>query len=98
VVAGQRIGCNMISAITNRGAGAFMVFQGKFQHPAFIEFMNCLLRQVKGKLYLIVNGHLVHRSGVAKRFVADDAGGAFARSACRAIAPNGTRTSCSIRM
>src|SRR5258708_34241279 len=26
---GQRFGCNMISAITNRGALAFMVFQGK---------------------------------------------------------------------
>src|SRR3989304_1763260 len=44
---GQRFGCNMISAITNRGALAFMVFQGKFQHPGFIEFMKRLLRQVK---------------------------------------------------
>src|SRR5712692_4936679 len=70
---GQRFGCNMISAITNRGALAFMVFQGKFQNPVFIEFMKRLLRQVKGKLYLIVDGHPVHRSVVAQRFVADHA-------------------------
>ena len=38
---GQRFGCNMISAITNRGALAFMVFQGKFQNPVFIE---CVFR------------------------------------------------------
>lgn len=70
---GQRFGCNMISAITNRGALAFMVFQGKFQNPVFIAFMQRLLRQVKGKLYLIVDGHPVHRSVIAKRFVADNA-------------------------
>ena len=70
---GQRFGCNMISAITNRGALAFMVFQGKFQNPVFIEFMKRLLRQIKGKLYLIVDGHPVHRSVAAKRFVADHA-------------------------
>jgi transposase len=70
---GQRFGCNMISAITNRGALAFMVFQGKFQNPVFIEFMKRLLRQVKGKLYLIVDGHPVHRSVAAKCFVRDNA-------------------------
>ena len=70
---GQRFGCNMISAITNRGALAFMVFQGKFQNPVFIEFMKRLLRQVKGKLYLIVDGHPVHRSVAAKCFVKDNA-------------------------
>jgi transposase len=70
---GQRFGCNMISAITNRGALAFMVFQGKFQNPVFIEFMKRLLRQVKGKLYLIVDGHPVHRSLAAKRFVTHNA-------------------------
>lgn len=70
---GQRFGCNMISAITNRGALAFMVFQGKFQNPVFIEFMKRLLKQVKGNIYLIVDGHPVHRSAAAKKFVAENA-------------------------
>lgn len=59
---GQRFGCNMISAITNRDALAFMVFQRKFQNPVFVEFLKRLLRQAEGKLYLIVDGHPVHRS------------------------------------
>lgn len=70
---GQRFGCNMISAITNRGALAFMVFEGKFQNPVFIEFMKRMLKHIKGKIYLIVDGHPVHRSVAAKKFIADNA-------------------------
>jgi transposase len=67
---GQRFGCNMISAITNRGHLAFMVFQGKFGGPLFVDFMQRLLKQSTTKVYLIVDGHPVHRSRAAKDFVA----------------------------
>ena len=67
---GQRFGCNMISAITNRGHLAFMVFQGKFDGRLFVQYMRRLLQQATGKLYLIVDGHPVHRSVVARDFVA----------------------------
>ena len=67
---GQRFGCNMISAITNRGHLAFMVFQGKFDGRLFVQFMRRLLQQATGKLYLIVDGHPVHRSVVARDLVA----------------------------
>ena len=66
---GQRFGCNMISAITNRGHLAFMVFQGKFDGRLFVQFMQRLLKQAAGKVYLIVDGHPVHRSILAKEFV-----------------------------
>jgi transposase len=66
---GQRFGCNMISAITNKGALAFMVFSGKFHAAVFVEFLRRLLKQAKGKIYLIVDGHPVHRSRYAKQFV-----------------------------
>jgi transposase len=66
---GQRVGCNMISAITNKGALAFMVFQGKFKAPVFVAFMKRLLKQLAGRIYLIVDGHPVHKSGEARRFV-----------------------------
>lgn len=36
---GQRFGCHMISAITNKGALAFMVFEGKFKVPVFVAFL-----------------------------------------------------------
>jgi len=67
---GQRFGCSMISAITNKGALAFMVFQGKFKAPVFAEFLKRLLKQMDGRIYLIVDGHPVHRSGAATRFAA----------------------------
>lgn len=66
---GQRFGCNMISAITNKGALAFMVFEGKFKASVFVEFLARLLKQAQGKLYLIVDGHPVHRSLIVKTFV-----------------------------
>ena len=67
---GQRFGCNMISAITNKGALAFMVFTGKFVASIFVAFMRRLLKQAKGAVYLIVDGHPVHKSRLAKEFVA----------------------------
>lgn len=70
---GQRFGCSMISAITNRGALAFMVFEGKFHNAVFIDFMKRLLKQAKDKIFLIVDGHPVHRSAAAKKFVAENA-------------------------
>jgi transposase len=67
---GQRFGCNMISAITNKGALAFMVFEGKFNASVFVAFLQRLLKQIAGKIYLIVDGHPVHKSGKATRVVA----------------------------
>lgn len=66
---GQRFGCNMISAITNKGALAFMVFQGRFRAPVFVQFLTRLLKSVRRRIYLIVDGHPVHRSAVVTRFV-----------------------------
>jgi transposase len=70
---GQRFGCNMISAITNRGELAFMVFHGRFDAQLFSRFMQRLLKQAAGKLYLIVDGHPVHRSVTARKFVSANA-------------------------
>jgi transposase len=70
---GQRFGCNMISAITNRGGLAFMVFEGSFNNAVFIDFLKRLLKPAQGKIYLIVDGHPVHRSAAAKKFVAENA-------------------------
>ncbi len=67
---GQRFGCSMISATTNRGQLAFRVFHGTFRAAMFVDFMRRLRPQSAGKVYLIVDGHPVHRSRVAKAFVA----------------------------
>jgi len=67
---GQRFGCNMISAITNRGRLHFMVFEEEFRAPVFLRFLERLLRQIRRKIFLIVDGHPVHRSRVAKAWFA----------------------------
>ena len=64
---GKRFGCNMISAITNRGARSFMVFEGKFKNATFIEFMKRLIRHATRKVYLIADGHPVHQSVAVRR-------------------------------
>jgi transposase len=70
---GPRFGCNMISAITNRGKLSFMVFEGRFKNATFIEFMKRMLKQATRKIYLIVDRHPVHRSVAVRQFVADNA-------------------------
>jgi transposase len=68
---GQRFGCNMISAITNRGRLRFMVFKHRFTAEVFLKFLRRLIRQTGRKALLILDSHPVHRSGRVKRFVAD---------------------------
>jgi len=69
---GQRFNCNMISALTNRGELSFMVFKERFTAAVFIVFLARLLRLAKAtgrsKVFLIVDGHPVHRSLKVRRW------------------------------
>ena len=60
-VPGRRFGCNVISALTNKGEMSFMVFDGRFQAEQFIGFCERLIKQSPSKAFLIVDGHSVHR-------------------------------------
>jgi len=66
---GRRFGCQMISAITNQGHLNFMVFHRRFQSAVFIEFLRRLIRQAKRMVFLIVDGHPVHKSGKVKKWL-----------------------------
>ena len=66
---GMRFRCNMISSVTNRGRLNFMVFNKRFQAEVFVEFLRRLVRQAKGKVFLIVDRHPVHRSKKVKRWL-----------------------------
>lgn len=67
---GQRFGCNMISAVTNRGQLNFMVFKKRFSAEVLMDFLQRLIRQSQRKVFLIVDGHPVHRSAKVKDWVA----------------------------
>lgn len=68
-VTGKRFGCSMISAITNQGKLAFMIYRERFTSQVLIKFMRRLLRQNAGKIFLILDNHPVHRSRVVKEWV-----------------------------
>jgi len=66
---GARFGCNMISAITNRGKLNFMVFKERFEAEVFKEFLGRLVRQSDNKVFIIVDRHPVHRSLKVKHWL-----------------------------
>ena len=66
---GRRFGCQMISAITNRGHLLFLVYKERFTARVFLHFLRRLVRQVGRRAFLIVDGHPVHRSAEVKRWV-----------------------------
>jgi len=66
---GQRFGCNMISAITNRGRLNFMVFNKRFRIEIFMDFLKRMVCQTRRKVFLIVDRHPVHRSRKSKEWL-----------------------------
>jgi transposase len=71
---GARFGLNLISAISPRGQLRFMCREGRLSASVFIEFLERLLLNQPAPIFLIVDGHPVHRSAAVKRFVAAQAG------------------------
>jgi transposase len=73
---GQRFRCNMISSITNRGRLAFMIFRQRFTARVFLNFLRRLLRltrKTRRKVFLIADGHPVHKSRLVNRWLAEHA-------------------------
>ncbi len=70
-VPGRRFGCSMISSISNRGTLRFMVFTERFTARVMIRFLKRLLKQMTGNVFLVADGHPVHRSSAVKKFVAE---------------------------
>lgn len=68
---GQRFSCHMISTVTNRGTLRFMVFKKRFTTDVFLQFLKRLIRGAQQKIYLIVDGHPVHKSRAARRWLAE---------------------------
>jgi transposase len=71
---GQRFRCNMISSITNRGRLAFMIFRQRFTARVFLNFLGRLVRltrKTRRKVFLIVDGHPVHKSRSVSRWLAE---------------------------
>jgi len=66
---GKRFSCHMVSTVTNRGTLRFMIFKERFKADVFVRFLRRLIKSSKRKVYLIVDGHPVHKSGKVKKWV-----------------------------
>lgn len=65
---GARFSLNMISAVTAKGLLRFSTFNGSLTADKFIEFCKRLLADTDGPVFLVVDGHPVHRSKKVKAF------------------------------
>jgi len=66
---GSRHSLNLVSAISAKGSMRFMTVNGKMTADLFIEFLKRLLKNQNSPVFLIVDGHPVHRSAKVKDFV-----------------------------
>jgi len=71
---GARFGCNMISAVSARGAMRFMLVEGKLNGEVFVGFLKRLIHNWPRPVLLIIDGHPVHRSVAVSKFVASTKG------------------------
>jgi transposase len=71
---GDRFGVNLISAVTAKGALRFAAYDGHLNGPVFIDFCRRLLPDTSGPVFLVLDGHPVHRSKAVKQF-AESTGG-----------------------
>ena len=65
---GDRFAVNLISAVTTRGGLRFAVYDGNLNGGVFIDFCRRLLHDAPGPVFLVLDGHLVHRSNAVREF------------------------------
>lgn len=75
VKTGARKSISMVSAISPRGELRFRVQEGGMNADRFIDFLKALLSTVAGKVFLIVDGHPVHKSKKVREFAGNETGG-----------------------
>jgi transposase len=64
---GKHFGCNLFSAITNKGELSFLIYEGKFNATVFQECMERLIKHAAGrKCFLILDNLRVHHAKVLK--------------------------------
>lgn len=67
---GKHFGCNLFSAITNKGELAFVVYEGKFSATIFQDCMERLVRHANGKkVFLILDNLRVHHAKVLRAWL-----------------------------
>ncbi|MDR2245076.1 MAG: transposase, partial [Treponema sp.] len=71
---GARFSVNRLSAISSKGHMRFMVTDKTCTIPVFIDYLKRLLFKQENPVFLIVDGHPVHKSKKVKEY-AESTGG-----------------------
>src|SRR5918995_6857033 len=71
---GDRFAVNLISAVSAKGALRFAAYEGNLNAVVFLDFCRRLLADTPGPVFLVLDGHPVHRSKAVKAFAASTNG------------------------
>ena len=71
---GDRFAVNLISAVSAKGALRFAAYEGNLNAVVFLDFCRRLLADATGPVFLVLDGHPVHRSTAVKQFAAASGG------------------------
>lgn len=63
---------NMLSAITNRGKARFMLFDDSMTQQKLIDFMKRMIKDVRQKVYLILDNLRVHHGKLVQKWLAEN--------------------------
>ena len=65
----KRFGFNMISAVSARGDLRFQVVRGRVGAAQFLDFIKRLTRSIDGPVFLVVDGHPIHKAKIVKNYI-----------------------------
>lgn len=71
---GRRFSLNMISAVSANGQFRFMLHEGNASAAIFLEFLKRLMHDAKRPVFLIVDGHQIHKAKMINDYVASQNG------------------------
>lgn len=69
---GARFSLNMISAVNSLGHFRFMTVEGRINAGVFRDFLRRLIAGIDRKIFLIVDGHPIHKAKMVKQFVEEN--------------------------
>ena len=71
---GQRQSVNAISAVNAQGAFWYSVYTGRFNAGRFVEFLRTFMRRRPRRVFLVVDGHPVHRAKMVNKYTESTGG------------------------
>jgi transposase len=66
---GNRFSLNMLSVVNARGQLRFMVHEGRLNGLVFVEFLKRLMYKAPRPMFLVLDGHSVHKSRPVRDYV-----------------------------